>query len=174
MKVHDTSITLRFIYSKNTTLRARHGSANGLAVCVHKNSKTLLLSPASPQAAKPSPQFAEIIHEVIKDNGGEICEKALRSCFFPGRLYGRSALQFGPFTSRNLTPEANGLPAGLTFEQFQDALTKGTDIDKKHPQMGPLLQVMPWPAYQNMSTRQIRAIYEYLSSIPPVTVPGLP
>ena len=81
---------------------------------------------------------------------------------------------FGPFTSRNLTPEANGMPSGLTLDQFTEAMTKGTDFDKKHPQMGPLLQVMPWPTYQNMSTRQIRAIYEYLSSIPPVTVPGLP
>ena len=80
---------------------------------------------------------------------------------------------FGPFTSRNLTPEANGLPAGLTLEQFQEAMTKGTDSDKKHPAMGPLLQVMPWPTYQDMSPRQIRAIYEYLSSIPSVKVPGL-
>jgi hypothetical protein len=77
---------------------------------------------------------------------------------------------FGPFVSRNLTPEANGLPAGLTFEQFQEALTKGTDFDKAHPQFGPLLQVMPWPSYSNMSQRQIRAIYEYLSAIPPVKV----
>ncbi len=82
--------------------------------------------------------------------------------------------QFGPFTSRNLTPEANGMPAGLTLDQFLEVFSKGTDFDKKHPQMGPLLQVMPWPSYQSMSTRQLRAIYEYLSSIPPVTVPGLP
>jgi len=38
--------------------------------------------------------------------------------------------------------------------------------------MGPLLQVMPWPAYSNMNPRQIRAIYEYLSAIPPVKTPG--
>ncbi len=79
---------------------------------------------------------------------------------------------FGPFTSRNLTPESNGMPAGFTFDMFLEAFTKGTDFDKLHPQMGPLLQVMPWPAYSNMSPRQIRAIYEYLSAIPPVNVPG--
>jgi hypothetical protein len=66
------------------------------------------------------------------------------------------------------------MPAGLPFEVFQEAFTKGTDFDKQHPRMGPLLQVMPWLAYSNMSQRQIRAIYEYLSAIPPVTVPGLP
>jgi len=80
---------------------------------------------------------------------------------------------FGPFTSRNLTPEDNGLPAGLTFDQFQKAFTQGVDFDNAHPQMGALLQVMPWPLYTNMSTRQIRAIYEYLSAIPPVKVPGV-
>jgi hypothetical protein len=80
---------------------------------------------------------------------------------------------FGPFTSRNLTPEANGMPAGLTFDMFQEAFTKGTDFDKAHPQMGPLLQVMPWPTYANMNARQIRAIYEYLSAIPPVKVAGV-
>jgi hypothetical protein len=41
-----------------------------------------------------------------------------------------------------------------------------------HPQMGPLLQVMPWPTYADMSPRQVRAIYEYLSAIP--SIPLLP
>ncbi|HEY0766382.1 MAG TPA: hypothetical protein VGD47_00375, partial [Steroidobacteraceae bacterium] len=31
---------------------------------------------------------------------------------------------------------------------------------------GTLLQIMPWPIYQNMSDRDLRAIYEYLSAIP--------
>ena len=33
-------------------------------------------------------------------------------------------------------------------------------------QFGPLLQVMPWPAYANMTEHDLRAIYEYLSAIP--------
>jgi hypothetical protein len=89
-------------------------------------------------------------------------------------VYLGGGMTFGPFTSRNITPESNGMPAGMTFDMFLEAFTKGTDFDKQHPQMGPLLQVMPWPAYSNMNPRQIRAIYEYLSAIPPVTVPGLP
>jgi hypothetical protein len=31
---------------------------------------------------------------------------------------------------------------------------------------GNLLQIMPWPTYQNMSDDDLRAIYEYLSAIP--------
>ncbi len=74
--------------------------------------------------------------------------------------------QFGPFVSRNLTPE-NGLPAGRTYKQFLLILRTGVDLDHLHPQISPLLQVMPWPTYQNMKTSDIKAIYEYLKAIPP-------
>src|SRR5215471_286417 len=54
--------------------------------------------------------------------------------------------QFGPFTSRNLTPNPDtGLPADLTFEQFLEVMHNGTDFKLRHPQISPLLQVMPWP-----------------------------
>jgi hypothetical protein len=72
--------------------------------------------------------------------------------------------QFGPFTSRNITP-GNGLPE--TYAEFHDIMRHGTDPDHLHPQFGPLLQVMPWPGYQDMSEHHLRAIYEYLRSIPP-------
>jgi len=78
--------------------------------------------------------------------------------------------QFGPFTSRNLTPE-NGRPAGRTYAEFKNIMRNGIDYDHLHPQMGPLLQVMPWPVYQEMTDRDLRAMYEYLSVIPPAT-PG--
>jgi hypothetical protein len=79
-------------------------------------------------------------------------------------------MAFGPFISRNLTPE-NGLPEGHTFPEFLKIMRTGIDMDHLHPQFGPLLQVMPWYTYQNMSDHDIRAIYEYLSAIPPAT-PG--
>jgi hypothetical protein len=102
--------------------------------------------------------------------GGDPYKGQPKQIYVAGYLGG--GRKFGLFTSRNLTPE-NGQPAGLTFDQFQEAMTKGTDFDRAHPQMGPLLQVMPWPAFSNMSPRQIRAIYEYLSAIPPVKVAGV-
>ncbi len=73
---------------------------------------------------------------------------------------------FGPFISRNLTPE-HGLPAGHTLVEFKKILRTGIDYDKLHPQISPLLQVMPWPTYQNMSDHDIEAIYAYLKAIPP-------
>ena len=69
-----------------------------------------------------------------------------------------------PFvTSANLTPHpASGLPEGHTFDQFVSLIRTGHDPDNPSH----ILQVMPWPVYRNMSERDLRAIYEYLSAIP--------
>jgi hypothetical protein len=73
---------------------------------------------------------------------------------------------FGPFTSRNITPRANGRPAGMTVDEFILVMRTGIDLDNRHPQFGPLLQVMPWPFFKDLSDQDLRAIYEYLSAIP--------
>jgi hypothetical protein len=69
---------------------------------------------------------------------------------------------FGPFVSRNITPDASGLPAGLTRDEFIDVLRHGHDPENP----ANLLQVMPWPVYGRMLTRDLKAVYEYLRSIP--------
>jgi hypothetical protein len=95
--------------------------------------------------------------------------------------------------ARNLTPNGNGVPeGGMSLADFIQIMRNGTDFDHIHPtcttaqiqqiQMGQtpvciptstgntpdgnLLQVMPWPAFQNMTDYQLGAIYEYLSAIP--------
>jgi hypothetical protein len=74
--------------------------------------------------------------------------------------------QFGPFTSANLTPDpVTGRPAGLTLNDFLKLMRTG--LDNEHPQFGPFLQVMPWPTFRKMTERDLSAIYEYLSAIPP-------
>ena len=72
----------------------------------------------------------------------------------------------GPGTpvSRDITPWENGKPAGLTFNQFRHVLRTGEDPDSP----GHVLEVMPWPVYQAMIDRDIRAIYEYLTTIPAI------
>ena len=69
---------------------------------------------------------------------------------------------FGPFVSRNITPDASGKPAGLTREEFIELLRHGHDPDNPSE----LLQVMPWPVYGRMVRRDLEAVYEYLRSIP--------
>lgn len=77
---------------------------------------------------------------------------------------------FGPFVPRNLTPNAAGLPAGLTLEEFLTVLNTGADLKDRAPFVpsaeNDLLQIMPWPVFSNMTERDKRAIYEYLSAIP--------
>jgi hypothetical protein len=68
-----------------------------------------------------------------------------------------------PFVSANITPDASGNPAGLTFEQFRSTLRTGHNpLDPP----GTLLQVMPWPVFGKKTDGDLRAIYEYLRAIP--------
>ena len=74
----------------------------------------------------------------------------------------------GCVISRNLTPFLNGLPAGLTFEQFQQVLQTGEDAKDTTHRPPRLLQVMPWPVLGKMTDRDLRAVYEFLRAIPPI------
>jgi hypothetical protein len=78
---------------------------------------------------------------------------------------------FGPFTSRNLTPDKTGKPFGATFSEFKQIMRTGVDLDQWHlnlpaPVNGKVLQVMPWPVYGQLNDHDLSAIYEYLSAIP--------
>ena len=82
--------------------------------------------------------------------------------------------------SRNLTPDASGKPEGHTLQEFTTILRTGVDMDQQHPNCtgaptssctpapfdGSKLLVMRWPSFRNMTDRQIRAMYEYLSAVP--------
>ena len=68
----------------------------------------------------------------------------------------------------NLTPDDSGLPGGLSYDDFKDAMEHGS-VSKKP---GHILQVMPWPQYRNLYENDLVAIYQYLSAIPPAQ-PGV-
>lgn len=70
----------------------------------------------------------------------------------------------GSPVSRDITPFENGMPAGLTFNQFKHVIRTGEDPDNPHH----VLRVMPWPVYQTMTDHDLRAMYEYLSAIPAI------
>jgi len=72
---------------------------------------------------------------------------------------------FGPFTSRNITPSVEG-PVTGSLTNFKQVIRTGVDLRKLHPQISPLLQVMPWPVYQDLNDRELDAIFAFLSSIP--------
>jgi hypothetical protein len=95
-------------------------------------------------------------------------------------LFGGPGL--GPnIISRNLTPDYTGNPeGGHDLGSFMTILRTGHDYDKLHPNCGgtitdncynapvngAVLQVMPWPIYQNMTDHQLKAIWTYLSTVP--------
>jgi mono/diheme cytochrome c family protein len=92
-----------------------------------------------------------------------------------GRCFGSGT---HAFMARNLTPDANGQPQGLTLAEFIKVIRTGEDIHcVKYPadpicSVGPdtaVLQIMPWPSYHNMTDFDLEAIYTYLSAIPPAT-----
>lgn len=85
-------------------------------------------------------------------------EQINAKCFLGG------GTPFGPgIVSRNLTVTAHD----RSLEEFIDIMRHGTDYTD--PADGtPILQVMPWPVYANMSDRELEAIFEYLKAIPPV------
>lgn len=68
---------------------------------------------------------------------------------------------FGPFESRNITPDKNGVVAD-GYATFLKIMRTGFDPDG----MTPVLQVMPWPVHRNMTDNDLRSIYEYLTAIP--------
>ena len=77
---------------------------------------------------------------------------------------------FGPFVSRNLTPDFDGNPGGLTLDQFKHVIRTGADLKGLPPPVpspaNDLLQVMPWVEYKGMVDHDLEAIYEYLRAIP--------
>lgn len=77
--------------------------------------------------------------------------------------------------ARNITPDSNGLPQGLTQAEFFEVMRTGDDVhcdnDPTDPicSLGPptpVLQVMPWPEYHGMTDRDLAAIYLYLTALP--------
>jgi hypothetical protein len=106
-----------------------------------------------------------------------------------GRDFGALIPGTPDIISRNLTPDKTGLPeGGRPFSQFRQIMRTGVDLDHIHPPCSPavtenclpppfdgnLLQVMPWPSYQSMTDHDLRAIYEYLSTVPCIEGPPAP
>ena len=108
-----------------------------------------------------------------------------------GRNFGPLIPNSASIISRNLTPDSSGVPiGGDSFDQFVQVIRTGVDPDHLHPPCsgtvnagcipapfdGNLLQIMPWPGLKDLSDNDLRAIYEYLSTIPCVqgNYPGDP
>jgi hypothetical protein len=85
-----------------------------------------------------------------------------------GTSYLAGGVPFGPIMSANITPDAQGNPAGLSADEFVELIRTGHDPDGSP---GEVLQVMPWPFFRFMTDRDLLSVYEYLRSIPHAETP---
>ena len=63
----------------------------------------------------------------------------------------------------NLTPDPSGL-AAWTEDIFIKAIREGKHMGTSRP----ILPPMPWPVYRNFTDEDLKAIFAYLKTIPPV------
>ena len=87
---------------------------------------------------------------------------------------------FGSAMSYNITPDSSGRPLGLTEDEFIRVMRTGEDVHcEKVQDQDPIctlalapgtnphvLQTMSWPTFHQMTDRDLKAIYAYLSAIP--------
>jgi len=64
----------------------------------------------------------------------------------------------------NLTPDVNTGLGIWTEEMFMGAIRTGKHFGQSRPINPP----MPWPAYRNLTDPDLKAVYAYLRTIPPV------
>jgi len=139
--------------------------------------------------AGPPTEFAQGGNPYFKGNPPKVVNQA--TYLGGGDDFGSLIPGTPDIVSRNLTPDRTGRPeGGRTFAEFRYIMRTGTDLDHLHPNCsgpstpgcygsdqpfnGDLLQVMPWPNFQNMSDHDLRAIYEYLSAVPCIEGPPAP
>ncbi len=64
----------------------------------------------------------------------------------------------------NLTPDQNTGLGIWTEDMFIKAIREGKHMGTSRP----ILPPMPWPAFRNYSDDDLKAIFAYLKSIPPI------
>lgn len=72
---------------------------------------------------------------------------------------------WGMSFAANLTPHYTGI-GSWDLDQFMTAIRKGKSKGLENNR--PLLPPMPWQMYRNMTDEDLKAIFTYLKSLPPV------
>ena len=72
---------------------------------------------------------------------------------------------WGVSYSANLTPDDTGI-GNWTFEQFKTAIREGKSKGLQGSR--PLLPPMPWQMIRNMTDTDLKSIFAYLKSLPPI------
>ena len=76
---------------------------------------------------------------------------------------------FGPNRSPNITPDAKGMPGGLSAADFMESVRTGKVHmmeNGQKPDPNDIQKVMPWPEFRQMTDADWNSVYAYLSAIP--------
>lgn len=65
----------------------------------------------------------------------------------------------------NLTSEPNTGIGNWTEDMFVRAIREGKHMGQSRP----ILPPMPWPAYRNFTDEDLKAVFAYLKTVPPIT-----
>jgi hypothetical protein len=137
-------------------------------------------------SADPSVEYSAGGNPYFKGNPAKVVNQSVY--LGGGRNFGSLVPGTPEIISRNLTPDKTGLPVGgRSFQEFLQTMRTGEDLDHLHPNCsatiktncfpagqpfnGDLLQVMPWPIFQSLTEHDLRAIYEYLRTVPCISGP---
>jgi len=124
---------------------------------------TALLGCAGLAAHAADTSYSEIAKGKALVDAGDCagCHTAEKSKPFAG---GRSIpTPFGMIEAPNITPDVGTGIGGWSEEDFYNALHFG-----KRPDGSPLYPAFPYPYYTKLTREDVRAIYAYLQTIPPV------
>ena len=103
-----------------------------------------------------------IPQDIVIDGPGQLPEPWI------GGMNATNTAWSGPWGvsfAANLTPDPEtGIWREMTEEQFIEALRTGRHLGQGRP----ILPPMPWPLYGQMTDADLKAIYAYLQTIPPV------
>jgi mono/diheme cytochrome c family protein len=72
--------------------------------------------------------------------------------------------EWGVSFTANLTPDMETGIGKWSFENFRDTIRSGRHLGRGRPVLPP----MPWPMYRHMKDEDLRAVYAYLQSLPPI------
>ncbi|QBP12530.1 c-type cytochrome [Cupriavidus metallidurans] len=76
---------------------------------------------------------------------------------------------FGVFNMPNISPDRETGIGNWTLEQFDRALREGVGPDETWPDGRNLYPAFPYTSYQRLSDRDVRDLFGYIMSLPPVT-----
>jgi hypothetical protein len=72
---------------------------------------------------------------------------------------------WGTSFGANLTPDDTGIGT-WSFDQFKKAMTEGKYKGMENSR--PIMPPMPWQSFAHLSDEDLKSIYDYLMSIPPI------